>query len=154
LDDLVPLSDAIFHVDPFYAKCHAYGRIKEAQGNGKGKQDLAVLCYRYLFLQERDTQILREKGVNLDEDLVDKLLQVNGRDTRVRAIAKDFVPGDTGVNAGSLHGILRDIRALNEFGIYVCDVRTDNFKAGKYVDFGLSLTEPHWKLSNEERRKH
>ena len=148
---MVPLSDAIFHSDPFYAECRAYGRIKEAQ-----KQELAVPCHGYLFLQERDTQILREKGVDLDEALIDKLLQVNGGDTRVRAIVKDFVPGDAGVNAGSVCGILGDIRALNQLGIYIGDVRADNFKAGKCVDFGLSLTEPHWKmeLSDEETRWH
>lgn len=80
----------------------------------------------------------------MNEDAVDdKLLQLNGEDGRVRAILKDFVPGDAGVDAGSLRGILRDIRALNKLGIYVGDVRTDNYKAGKLVDFGLSSTEPH-----------
>lgn len=103
-----------------------------------------VPCHRYLFLQERDTKILRAKGVDLDEDAIDdKLLRLSGEDGRVRAIVKDFIPGDAGVNAGSLHGILRDLRALHKLGIYIGDVRTDNFKEGKVVDFGLSSTEPH-----------
>ena len=144
LDDSVPLSDVIFHTDPFYAECRAYGRINQAQRRSRGKRELAVPCHGYLFLQERDAQILREKGVDLDEDLVDdKLLQANGEDGRVRAIVKDFIPGDAGVNAGRLREILRDIRALNKLGIYVGDVRTDNFRAGKLVDLGMSSTEPH-----------
>ncbi|KAH6847092.1 kinetochore Sim4 complex subunit FTA2-domain-containing protein [Chaetomium sp. MPI-CAGE-AT-0009] len=144
LDDSVPLSDVIFHTDPFYAECRAYGRIKKAQGNRRGKRELAVPCHGYLFLQERDMQILREERVDLNEDAVDnKLLQVNREDGRVRAIVKDFVPGDSGVNAGNIRQILRDIRALNRLGIYVGDVRADNFKAGKIVDFGLSSTVPH-----------
>lgn len=89
-------------------------------------------------------QFLREQGVNLEEDDVnDELLQVNGEDGRVRAIFKDFVPGDIGVNAGNLREILRDIRALNKLGIYVADVRADNFRGGKLIDFGSSSTEPH-----------
>jgi hypothetical protein len=97
-----------------------------------------------LFLPERDMQILRKKGIDLDEDNVnDKLLQVNQEDGRVRAIVKDFVPGDSGVNTKNLRGILRDIRALNKLGIYIGDVRADNFKGGKLVDFGSSSTVPH-----------
>jgi hypothetical protein len=53
------------------------------------------------------------------------------------------VPGDAGVNAGNLREILRDIRALNKLGIYVADVRADNFRGGKLIDFGLSITVPH-----------
>ncbi|KAK3291896.1 kinetochore Sim4 complex subunit FTA2-domain-containing protein [Chaetomium fimeti] len=144
LDNSVPLSDVIFHTDPFYAECRAYGRIKQAQGNRRGKREVAVPCHGYLFLQERDMQILRDQGVDLDEDAVDdELLRVNQENGRARAIIKDFVPGDAGVNVGNLREILRDIRALNKLGIYVSDVRTDNFKAGKIVDFGLSSTEPH-----------
>jgi hypothetical protein len=135
---------SFLHTDPFYAECRAYGKIKKAQGSRRGKRELAVPCHGYLFLQERDTQILQEKSIDLNEGAVDdKLLQVNGEEGRVRAIVKDFVPGDAGVNAGSLREILRDIRALNKLGIYVSDVRTDNFKAGKIVDFGSSSTEPH-----------
>jgi hypothetical protein len=138
------LSDVIFHTDPFYAECRAYGRIKEAQGKRRRKRELAVPCHGYLFLQKRDMQFLRKQGVNLDQDDVDaELLQVNREDGRVRAIVKDFVPGDSGVEAGNLREILRDIRELNELGIYVADVRADNFRGGKLVDFGLANTEPH-----------
>jgi len=144
LDDSVPLSDVIFHTDPFYAECRAYGRIKQAQGERGDNQELAVPCWGYLLLGKRDTQILREIGAELDEEAIsDRLQGVTGEDGRVRAIVKDFVPGDAGVNAGSVRQILRDIRALNKLGVYVGDVRTDNFKAGKLVDFGLSFTEPH-----------
>ena len=142
MDDPV-LSDVIFHTDPFYAECRAYGKIKETEGKRHGKRDLAVPCYGYLFLQERDMQFLRKQGVNLEEDDVnDELHQVNGEDGRVRAIVKEFVP-DSGVNSGNLREILRDIRALNNLGIYVGDVQAANFKGGKLVDFSLSSTVPH-----------
>ena len=102
-------------------------------------------------------QTLREQRVDLDEDVVDdKLLEVNREEGRVRAIVKEFVPGDSGVNAGNLREILRDIRALNKLGIYVGDVRADNFKGGKVVDFGLSSTVPHCilKSMDEVRLRH
>jgi hypothetical protein len=138
------VSDVIFHTDPFYAECRAYGRIHEAQKKQPGKRQLAVRCHGYLFLQEGDTQALLKKGVDLDADVIDEeLLRVNKEDGQVRAIVKDFVPGDSGVNQKSIRGILRDIRALNKLGIYVGDVRADNFRGGKLVDFGLSSTEPH-----------
>lgn len=144
MDDSVARSDVIFHTDPFYAECRAYGRIRETQEKRRGKRELAVPCYGYLFLQERDAQILRERRIDLDEDAVnDKLLEDNREDGRVRAIVKEFVPGDSGVNTRNLREILRDIRALNKLRIYVGDIRADNFKAGKIVDFGLSSTEPH-----------
>jgi hypothetical protein len=83
-------------------------------------------------------------GVDLDEEGVDdELLQVNEEAGRVRAIVKEFVPRGPGINARSIRKILRDIQTLNKLGIYVGDVRTDNFSAGKLVDFGLSSTEPH-----------
>jgi hypothetical protein len=138
------VSDVIFHTDPFYAECRAYGRIHQAQKNQPGKRQLAVRCHGYLLLQERDTQALLKRGVDLDADVVDEeLLRVNKENGQVRAIVKDFVPGDSGVNQKSIRGILRDIRALNKLGIYVGDVRADNFRGGKLVDFGLSSTEPH-----------
>jgi hypothetical protein len=48
-----------------------------------------------------------------------------------------------GVKAGNLREILRDIRELNNLGIYVGNVQATNFKGGKLVDFGLSSTVPH-----------
>lgn len=150
VDDSVPLKTVIFHTDPFYAECRAYGRIKQAQGERRLKREVAVPCHGYLFLQERDAQLLREKGVDLDDDAVDnQLLRVNKEGGRVRAIVKEFVPGDAGINTDrSLRKILRDIRSLNKLGIYVRDIRADNFRAGQLVNFGLSHTEPHCVLDS------
>ena len=149
LDDSVPLETVIFHTDPFYAECRAYGRIKQAQVERRLKRDVAVPCHGYLFLQEQDAQFLRENGTDLNGGAVDdELLRVNGEDGRVRAIVKDFVPADAGINTRTLRRILRDIRSLNKLGIYVRDIRTDNFKAGQLVDFGLSRTEPHCVLDS------
>ncbi len=139
----------IFHTDPFYAECRAYGRIKQAQVERRLKRDVAVPCHGYFFLQEQDAQLLRENGVDLNGGAVDdELLRVNGEDGRVRAIVKDFVPADAGVNTRSLRKILRDIRSLNKLGVYIRDIRADNFKAGQLVDFGLSRTEPHCVLDS------
>jgi hypothetical protein len=89
--------------------------------------------------------MLRDKGIDLgDEATYDRFLEVNKEDGRVRALVKEFVPGDSGVNSKTARKILRDIRALNKLGIYIGDVRADNFKAGRLVDFGSSQTaKPH-----------
>jgi hypothetical protein len=143
------LERVVFYTDPFYAECRAYGRIKEAQEKGILKRQIVVPCHGYIFLKERDEQMLEERGVDLGRDaLDDEFRQVAGEDDRARAIVKDFAPEDTGVHAKNLRKILRGIRSLNKLGIYNRDIRAENFKNGRLVDFGSSWTEPHSILSS------
>lgn len=53
------MKKAIFYTNPFYAECRAYGRIEDRRVDSKAKtprvrQQVAVKCYGYLFLEDRD----------------------------------------------------------------------------------------------------
>ncbi|KAJ4328225.1 hypothetical protein N0V84_001265 [Fusarium piperis] len=144
LGEETPLDTAAYYTDPFFAECRAYGRIEDAIRRGKLRTGIAVPCHGYMFLKKADERILRDRGVDLGLDDVDLDFQqsIQGG-CRPRAIVKDFVPGDSGVNDKSASKILRNIRALNREKIYNRDIRVDNFRNGQLVDFGSSWTEPH-----------
>lgn len=134
-----------FHTDPFYAECRAYGRINEMQIKRNLNQEIAIKCHGYLILKERDKKLLQERGVDLRIIHLDRTLP--GESGEVRAIVKDLAPPDSGVNPRNMNQILRDIRRLKECKIYNRDIRAENFKRGKLVDFGSAVTEPHCILS-------
>ncbi|PHH91535.1 hypothetical protein CDD83_81 [Cordyceps sp. RAO-2017] len=165
-----PLETITFHNDPFFAECRAYGRIKEAQAKGMLKREVAVRCEGFLLLQDEDRKILEGKGVDFEgqdvaesgdcdsgggdvddqkqeeqKDFVGRPQKPGKRQGRqpVRAIVKELASPESGVEAWSLRRILRDIRLLNQLKIYNRDIRKDNFRDEKLVDFGSSWTEPH-----------
>ena len=141
------LNTAACYTDPFYAECRAYGRIHEALKKRELRAsvaDAAIPCHGYFFLQERDENILLGRDVDLALDSVDLHYQrttVGG--CRARAIVKDLASPDIGVNQKSLKKILSGIVTLNRQQIYNMDIRLDNYREGKIVDFGSSWTEPH-----------
>ena len=99
-------------------------------------------------MKDRDKQLLKERGIDLEDDDVDnEFLQRTGGNGLVRATVKDLAPRDNGVNARSARKILRDIRWLKKLKIYNRDIRVENFKNGQLVDFGSAVTEPHCILS-------
>jgi hypothetical protein len=137
-----------FHTDPFYAECRAYSRIKEAQIKKNLKREIAIKCYGFLILKEQDRKLLQERGVDLGITHLDRTLrEKTGESGQVRAIVKDLAPPDSGVNPRNLKMILSDIRRLKKLKIYNRDIRAENFKGGKLVDFGSAVTEPHCILS-------
>lgn len=56
---------------------------------------------------------------------------------------KDLASPSSGVETKKLRTILARIKALNKHKIYNRDIRLENFRDGKIVDFGTSWTEPH-----------
>ncbi|KAH8665243.1 kinetochore Sim4 complex subunit FTA2-domain-containing protein [Tricladium varicosporioides] len=144
-----PIETVVFHTDPFYAECRAYGRIKEAQIKGKLKQQVAIPCHGFLILKDQDKKLLQERGIDLGVE--NEFLKRTGENGFVRAIVKDLAPPDPGVDASSLSRILRDIRWLKKHKIYNRDIRVENFRSGKLVDFGSALTEPHCILDDFDK---
>lgn len=139
-----PLTTASYYTDPFFAECRAYGRIKESIKSRKLKPQVAATCHGYLFLSEQDEESLENFGIDLGLDDVDIDFQQKAEGgCRPRAIVKDLVLGDSGIDKKSARRILRGIKALNKVKIYNQDIRLDNFKDGQIVDFGSSWTEPH-----------
>lgn len=139
-----PLDTAAFYTDPFYAECRAYGRIHEAVKRKKLNVDAAVPCHGYLFLQAKDQKFLHDQKVDLGLGMVNLDYQrATFGGCKPRAIVKDIASWDTGVNSNSLGKLLRNLTKLNKQGVYNMDIRRDNYRDGKIVDFGSSWTEPH-----------
>ncbi|SCO92376.1 uncharacterized protein FRV6_16504 [Fusarium oxysporum] len=144
LGEDTPLDTAAYYTDPFYAECRAYGRIHEAIKQRVLKSDIAVPCHGFLFLRPNDQEALKNLDIDLgleDIDLDYQKSTIGG--LRARAIVKEIASSDSGVNSKSIRKILSKVITLNKAGIYNMDIRIDNFRDGKIVDFGSSWTEPH-----------
>ncbi|KAF4980203.1 hypothetical protein FDECE_17929 [Fusarium decemcellulare] len=105
---------------------------------------IVIPCHGFLFLREEDKRILDERKIRLGLDNLDHSYQrstIGGY--RVRAIVKDLASANHGVNSKNLRRVLDDILKLNKLRVYNMDVRLDNYRDGKLVDFGASWTEPH-----------
>lgn len=61
-----------------------------------------------------------------------------------RALVKEFIDSDFDIKKPGK--MLRDLKRLNEMGIYQKDVRAANYKNGLLVDFSVACTEPHWRI--------
>ncbi|KAI0411515.1 kinetochore Sim4 complex subunit FTA2-domain-containing protein [Xylaria grammica] len=141
----LPLEEALWYTDPFYAECRAYGRIQEGFDSRTVRQQTAVKCHGYLLLNKTESRWLEREGIDLGHELLDlELREALGGDTRVRAIVKQFEEGPTKVHAGNVRKAWRSVRLLNEsLKLYNMDIKADNFIGFKLVDFGSSWTEPH-----------
>lgn len=136
-DGLVNVEDVINQNDPFHCECRAYGRLKEA-----GREDLAVRCFGYVFLNQAQEDELAQRGFT-DWDRCDA---VKGRP--IRGIVKEYIPDDGNgpFTYEMLPRMRRDIQDLNRLGIVTWDVRVDNYRGGRLVDFSQAHTAPHMKL--------
>ncbi|KAF4981719.1 hypothetical protein FZEAL_2521 [Fusarium zealandicum] len=142
--DQLSLETIAFYTDPFYAECRAYARVNDAIKRKKLKSDIVVPCHGFMFLRERDMEILQGHSVDLGlEDVNQDYQRTTLGGFRARAIVKDLASADPGINTKNLDKILVDIVLLNAQGIYNMDIRLGNYRDGKIVDFGSSWTEPH-----------
>lgn len=138
-----PERTVIYHNDPFFAECRAYGRIAEFPKKGKSRE-VAIPCRGYILLNDKDQKFLEEKGIDLDTVCLDDELITRYGNPPVRAIVKDLASRDPGITRRSAFAVLKRIRAMNRtMKIYNRDIRKDNFRDGLLVDFGSSWTEPH-----------
>ncbi|KAJ8131081.1 hypothetical protein O1611_g2544 [Lasiodiplodia mahajangana] len=143
----MPLSEAIFYTDPFYAECRAYGRIRDAFTSRFVLEQTAVKCYGYLLLtlDKTEKRWLKDSGVDLEPEVIDSDLHgALGGDLRIRAIVKDLERNPKELNAKNIRRALRSVYLLNDtLKIYNMDIKADNFIGHRLVDFGSSWTEPH-----------
>ncbi|KAK7209237.1 hypothetical protein V2G26_016415 [Clonostachys chloroleuca] len=140
----VSLNTAAYYTDPFYAECRAYGRIREATKKRPKISDAAIRCYGFLFLGDTDQRYLEEKNCDLGLEKVNPAYQrQTAGGIRPRAIVKSLASSDHGVTELNLRKTLDRIHTLNREKIYNMDIRLDNIRDGKLVDFGSSWTEPH-----------
>jgi hypothetical protein len=144
LGEDTPLDTAAYYTDPFYAECRAYGRIREATDGKILKPDVAVPCHGFVFLESKDQEALANRNIDLGLGSVDMDYQrftIGG--LRARAIVKEIASSKSGITSASIRKILGKVVSMNKAGIYNMDIRIDNFRDGRVVDFGSSWTEPH-----------
>ncbi|CAG9948838.1 unnamed protein product [Clonostachys rosea f. rosea IK726] len=140
----VPLHTVTYYRDPFYNECRAYGRIREPLKGKRKLSDVAVPCHGFLFLSDRDQQYLDDNGYELWSSIIDPSYQEKTIEGfRYRAIVKDLASSGPGVTGDNLGKVFNRTVAMNQHKIVNCDIRLDNFRDGKIVDFGNSFTSPH-----------
>ena len=129
------------YMDPFYNECRAYGRLEEANLNGK----VAVRCHGYMtFPAEYEEELERRLDVSdwgRPGDEYDK--DVSERQP-LRAIVKDLVRKDVPLTGRVADKILRDMKKMRKCGIYVGEVEPRNYMAGLLVDLSVAKTEPNY----------
>jgi Kinetochore Sim4 complex subunit FTA2 len=129
-------------MDPFHAECRAFGHLQDQGRNG----DLAVRCYGYTFIEEERGKFLSEKfGVkdwNRSPDRTNKPF---------RAIVKQLISDETSFTAKMIPRMKRNLRELHRLGIYVMDIRPENYRQGILFDFSVAWTRPHIMLSTVAR---
>ncbi|KAI0411140.1 kinetochore Sim4 complex subunit FTA2-domain-containing protein [Xylaria grammica] len=150
LREKLPLKQAIFYTDPFYAECRAYGRIEDGKVDRHSRmprvrQQIAVKCHGYLLLDDSDKRWLLDRGHDLETDLLDNdVHEALEGDTRVRAIVKHLDKRPSLLHAGNIGRAWTSVHLLNKsLKIYNMDIKADNFIGFRLVDFGSSWTEPH-----------
>ncbi|KAI2469974.1 kinetochore Sim4 complex subunit FTA2-domain-containing protein [Annulohypoxylon bovei var. microspora] len=134
---------AAFHVDPFYAECRAYGRMKkEEEGRGL-KSRIAANCYGFVCLQKKDELKLVEMGIDLWDLPEEDEYRQKAEGSPIRAILKEYIEDDIHFNAHNSKEMLKKLRRLNRWGVFHRDIRAGNYKNGLLLDFGSAWTEPH-----------
>jgi hypothetical protein len=70
-----------------------------------------------------------------------------------RALVKDFVEEAPEPSKALVKSMLRELKALNLIGVYVTDVKYENYKRRYLVDFSISITEPYLIFREEYRSR-
>ena len=126
--------DLQFQIDPFFQECRAFGRIIEKGLNGL----LAVHCFGYLHISaDRERELYRRFEVGGWNRPNREYEQDVARRSPFRAIVKELVPQETTWTLKTSRKILRNLKALNEIGVYIFDVKPPNITDGQFVDFSL-----------------
>ncbi len=135
--------------DPFYAECRAYGCIEENNQNGK----IAVRCDGFTAVSAEYEEELAATTFDVDTSEWDRPEQeydwpIAARQP-FRAIVKKLVRSKKRLSR--VAQMREDLLALHRMGIYVQDIREDNYMNGKLIDFSRSWTRPHSLLDPDIR---
>lgn len=132
--------------DPFYAECRAYQRIAES---GK-KRAVAVKCHGFISIAAtQETFFDTIFGIvdwNRPQEELDLPLS---KQQPFRALVKDLVEKEPAVTKRLVSSMWRQLRDLNRLRIYVMDIKWDNYRGGRLVDFSVAWTEPHFEFRED-----
>lgn len=155
----------IYHLQPFYRECRAFGRLKEVE-----REHLAVKAYGYAILDPKAKDFAKQirdaicrkdtSGMtwNDDNEVLDLFLQAPREriwEPRM-CIIKDWIedlwaPGVRKPNPVAIMKnemmyfprILEDITDFHECGIVLGDTQLTHYIDGVLVDLGGTTTVPH-----------
>lgn len=155
-NDVKTMSALYNYSEPFSSECRAFGRMQEA-----GYDDLAVGCLGYLLLDEEHEHAMMSQFSDLglefngnierpgDEDVRSRFLGKDGRPPPIRGIVKEFGPGDETLRARDMRRILGDVVRLQQLSIIHIDVADRQIIGGKFCDFSIAITVPHFVTTPE-----
>lgn len=145
----MPDETYVAHSDPFYAECRAYGCIEREKRNG----EIAVRCYGFMAVPAEMEEDLAAPPFEIGADEWNRPEQEYGWPTSARqpfrAIVKELVRSKT--RLCRIAQMRKDLLDLHRMGVYVQDIREDNYINGKLVDFSRSWTHPHIMLDPKIR---
>jgi hypothetical protein len=142
--------------EPFSAECRAFGRLKEA-----GYEELAIECFGYLLLDDQHERALMDRFSHLrldfngngdypgHEDMRSRFLGRDGRVPPLRGIIKAFGRVEERLRMRDARRILRDVIRLQQLGIVYIDVAHRQLVSGKFADFSMAMTTPHFLMTPE-----
>lgn len=128
-------------MDPFYNECRAFGRVMEANLNGK----IAVHCYGYIIVPaDKEEELERDFGVNDWNRPEVEYAKPSSQRQSFRAIVKELIHHDPPFTAKLLKKTLRDLKKIRRLGVYPMDVQARNYKDGLLLDMSVAMTKPHF----------
>jgi len=120
----------------------AFGRLEDEDRMRK----IAVRCYGFTFVEANLEDVLAEQfGVE------DWNRSPEHENCAFRAVVKDLIPDPTPFTAKMCPSMKRGLQILHRLGIYVMDVRPDNYREGLLLDFSVAWTRPHLMLYAKKR---
>ncbi len=132
--------------DPFYAECRAYGRI----ASKPRKRPIAIACYGFIGIPAEQESFFAERFNVTDWNRPEGELSLGSANRQpFRALVKEFATEDPEITKGLAASMWRDLTALHGQGIYVMDVRWDNYKRGHLVDFSSAWTSPYFQFRRD-----
>ena len=135
-------------MDPFFNECRAYGRLVEANQNGR----IAVRCHGHMSVPAAvEEELARRFGVRTwDRPEEEYARPVPGRQP-FRAVVKDLVREPVPWTHKVAKKMLKDLKAMRRLGVYPMDVGARNYEAGLLVDMSIAITTPHYRFDLRPR---
>ncbi len=145
LDSDIPEETIIYHSDPFYAECRAFGRITSQGLNGK----VAVRCHGYMRLSsEWEEKLSKQFGISDWKRPDEEYDQIESKRESFRAIVKSVIDDETPFTESMVPKMRDSLWKLRKLNIYARDIRESNYRRGQLLDFSVSWTKPHFMLED------
>jgi len=131
----------IAHDDPFYNECRAYGRLEQANLNGK----VAARCHGYIAIPaEREDHLDTKFDVGVWNRPEDEYAKPAKERQPFRAILKELLRDDRRITHRVAKKMLSDLQSIRALGVFPLDITEENYKAGLLVDMSIAITKPNF----------